>query len=186
MHCRAWSCSDERKEGICGVSGSSPPKPFIHSLQQVYSPYQRNWLAVLNANIPYYLQDYPLPEANPETVHASDKIGPLFDTLLPTCLPGFELEGHDRQKMLEVWPEGEEAAGEVCFPGPPHMLSSLISNSRYCTGFCPQKRALLSLGQWIHSRVAVSNPINPVVLQITTRTATERTETPLVASGRHA
>lgn len=146
MHCGTWSCSDERKEGICGVSGSSQLKRCIHSLQQVYSPYQRNWLAALNANIPYYLQDYPLPEANLKTVHASDKFGPLFDTPVPTCLPGFELEEHDRQKMLEVWPEGEEAAGEVCCPDPPRILSP-ISNARYCTGFCPQNRALLSLGQ---------------------------------------
>jgi hypothetical protein len=67
----------------------------------------------VNRRISYYVENCPDPQANPESIRASPKFGPLFNTLVPSCVPGFELEEHDLQKMKEVWPAGEKVAEEV-------------------------------------------------------------------------
>ncbi|KDR83626.1 hypothetical protein GALMADRAFT_235921 [Galerina marginata CBS 339.88] len=79
----------------------------------VYSPYQRNWLATLNANVPYYLEDCPTPQANDKSVRFSEHLASLFDSRVPPFIEGFELEEKDRAKMKEIWPEGEDAAAQV-------------------------------------------------------------------------
>ncbi|KAF8076516.1 FAD binding domain of DNA photolyase-domain-containing protein [Lyophyllum atratum] len=79
----------------------------------VYSPYQRNWLTVLNGNIPYYLEDCPMPESNSDSIHESKKFASLFETPVPTAVDGFELEEEDAKRMCEVWPAGEGVAAEI-------------------------------------------------------------------------
>ncbi|TFK43424.1 DNA photolyase, FAD-binding/Cryptochrome [Crucibulum laeve] len=79
----------------------------------VYSPYQRSWLATLNDNIPYYLEDCPLPKANPESIRASEKLCSLFHTSVPESLSGFELSNTDRETMTITWPAGEIVANEI-------------------------------------------------------------------------
>jgi deoxyribodipyrimidine photo-lyase len=81
---------------------------------QVYSPYQRNWLTILNANIPYYLEDCTKPDPNTNAIYASKILAALFETPVPLFVPGFELQEADRRKMGEVWPAGEDAAHKVC------------------------------------------------------------------------
>ncbi|KAG5639252.1 hypothetical protein H0H81_004913 [Sphagnurus paluster] len=79
----------------------------------VYSPYQRNWLTVLNNNIPYYLEDCPKPHPNPASIHDSKKFAPLFETPVPDSLEGFELTEEGSKKMRDIWPAGEDVAAEV-------------------------------------------------------------------------
>ncbi|KAJ7498792.1 FAD binding domain of DNA photolyase-domain-containing protein [Mycena latifolia] len=79
----------------------------------VYTPYQKVWLTKLNANIPHYLENCPSPHSNSESVRTSPKFGPLFESLVPESVPGFELDAVDRAKMEEVWPAGETKAQEV-------------------------------------------------------------------------
>ncbi|KAG6831143.1 hypothetical protein H0H92_012568 [Tricholoma furcatifolium] len=78
----------------------------------VYSPYQRSWLNVLNENISQYLEDYPQPKANPESIRKSKQFASLFDTPIPNTVEGFELTPADRKKMREVFPESEDTAVE--------------------------------------------------------------------------
>lgn len=79
----------------------------------MYSPYQRLWLATLNDNIPYYLEDCPTPKANGESIRTNEKFSALFEKEVPKELEGHVLEPHDKSKMEEVWPAGEDAAREV-------------------------------------------------------------------------
>lgn len=83
---------------------------------QVYSPYQRQWVATINANISYYLEDCPPPLPNNESIRYSDLFGTLFDVPVPNVVEGFELDSADRAIMEKVWPEGEDVATEVRRP----------------------------------------------------------------------
>ncbi|KJA30142.1 hypothetical protein HYPSUDRAFT_126179 [Hypholoma sublateritium FD-334 SS-4] len=77
----------------------------------VYSPYQRNWLATVNSNISYHLEDCANPTGNSSSIRTSDVFSPLFDTSIPAADVG--LQEDDANKMKEVWPEGEEAAAKI-------------------------------------------------------------------------
>ncbi|KAF9569316.1 hypothetical protein CPC08DRAFT_623471 [Agrocybe pediades] len=79
----------------------------------VYSPYQRNWITTVNANIPFYLQDCPYPQPNDDSIRSSKILGPLFDSVVPAFVEGFQLQQDDQASMKLIWPEGEEAAGRV-------------------------------------------------------------------------
>jgi deoxyribodipyrimidine photo-lyase len=85
------------------------------STLQVYSPYQRNWLTILNSNIPHYLENCPKPHANSESIYKKEQFASLFETPVPVYIPGFELDDDDRKKMQEVWPAGEDVAEKVLF-----------------------------------------------------------------------
>lgn len=80
-------------------------------LKQVYSPWQRNWLSVLNANLDW-LQAAPLPQANNKSIKSSPMYRPLFETPVPETVQGFECV--DRDKMSEYWPAGTKSAETVC------------------------------------------------------------------------
>ncbi|KAJ7507943.1 FAD binding domain of DNA photolyase-domain-containing protein [Mycena galericulata] len=106
----------------------------------VYTPYQKVWLAKLSANIPHYLENCPKPHPNPESVRKSIKIAPLFDSLVPESVTGFELDPADRAKMEQVWPAGETVAHDIlqrflrtkarsCQLGAVNPLSSGAENS---------------------------------------------------------
>lgn len=79
----------------------------------MYSPYQRLWIATLNDNIPYYLEDCPTPKANDDSIRENDKFSVLFEKEVPKELEGHVLELNDKRKMEEVWPAGEDAAKEA-------------------------------------------------------------------------
>lgn len=88
---------------------------YSSHILQVYSPYQRVWIARLNEKISTYLGESPLPEANSSTVREDPIFGPLFDTPVPHSVEGFELDSADRETMVKVWPAGSAAAQEVGF-----------------------------------------------------------------------
>ncbi|KAF8812552.1 hypothetical protein BYT27DRAFT_7087205 [Phlegmacium glaucopus] len=91
-----------------GVIVTKQKKPYA-----VYSPYQRQWITTINADIPYYLEDCLPPMPNNDSIRSSDLFGPLFDSLVPSMIEGFELDGADRALMAKVWPEGEDVAAEI-------------------------------------------------------------------------
>lgn len=82
---------------------------------QVYSPYQRIWIAKLNEKINTYLEESPPPEANPSFVRQDPTFGTLFNTPVPHSVEGFELDPADRERMVKVWPAGSAVAQEVKF-----------------------------------------------------------------------
>ncbi|KAG6854838.1 hypothetical protein C0991_012028 [Blastosporella zonata] len=91
----------------------------------VYSPYQRKWLSALNGNIPHYLEDCPSPQPNSASIRNSKIYAPLFETPVPNIVEGYELKESDRKKMLQVFPEGEDAAAEI-------LKRFLTTKSRTC------------------------------------------------------
>lgn len=89
--------------------------PYSPYVLQVYSPYQKNWIANLNEKISTYLEESPLPEANPSSVRQDPIFGTLFNTPVPHSVERFELDPADRETMVRVWPAGSVAAQEVGF-----------------------------------------------------------------------
>lgn len=81
--------------------------------EQVYSPYQRNWISTLNSHLDQYLKDFPRPYPNADGIREDPKLSKLFKTQVPTSVPGFKLEEHDRKMMTTVWPAGEDTARQV-------------------------------------------------------------------------
>ncbi|KAN0097489.1 DNA photolyase, FAD-binding/Cryptochrome [Tylopilus felleus] len=79
----------------------------------VYSPYQRLWIAKLNEKISTYLEESPLPQANPSSVRQDPTFGTLFNVPVPHSLEGFELDPADRETMVNVWPAGSTVAREM-------------------------------------------------------------------------
>lgn len=86
---------------------------YLPSILQVYSPYQRLWIAKLNEKISTYLEESPLPQANPSSVRQDPTFGTLFNVPVPHSLEGFELDPADRETMVKVWPAGSTVAREV-------------------------------------------------------------------------
>jgi len=85
----------------------------------VYSPYQRKWIAKVNENLPYYLNDWPLPTANAQLPGIQG-----LSTKVPEYVAGFQLGDDEAAKMREVWPHSEEAAAHV---GLSHLFLCLLS-----------------------------------------------------------
>jgi deoxyribodipyrimidine photo-lyase len=78
----------------------------------VFSPWQRKWQAFLEAH-EEYLFEAADPEANEAGVRSHPVYGKLFEGQVPEYLEGFECL--DCELMKVVWPEGNEAAVQVCF-----------------------------------------------------------------------
>ncbi|TFK29384.1 Cryptochrome/photolyase FAD-binding domain-containing protein [Coprinopsis marcescibilis] len=91
-----------------GIITSKGGKPYA-----VYSPYQKQWISVVNAAIARYLEEAKHPEANQPSIRSCPKLGELFNSALPVSVAGFELEDDDATAMKELWPEGEDKAKEV-------------------------------------------------------------------------
>ncbi|KAJ7591027.1 DNA photolyase, FAD-binding/Cryptochrome [Mycena floridula] len=90
-----------------GVVLTKEQKPY-----SVYSPYQRNWITVLNGNLPHYLEECPSPKPNDESIRTSN-YAKYFDSPVPESLRGFQLDESDLDTMTRVWPGGEAAAAEI-------------------------------------------------------------------------
>ncbi|THV08429.1 hypothetical protein K435DRAFT_832911 [Dendrothele bispora CBS 962.96] len=79
----------------------------------VYSPYQRNWLATLNNDVPAFIDESPKPHANSKQVRESKEFSHLFEAPVPKSIPGFELDQQDQKIMETVWPAGEDVALKI-------------------------------------------------------------------------
>ncbi|KAI0052987.1 hypothetical protein FA95DRAFT_1482511 [Auriscalpium vulgare] len=89
-----------------GVIKSQQGRPYA-----VYSPFQRQWLTVLNADRDKYLAGLPPPEANPSSIRDHPTYRTLFDSPIPDHIDGFECA--DRDQMTVTWPAGSDAAREM-------------------------------------------------------------------------
>ncbi|KAI5125011.1 hypothetical protein M0805_007435 [Coniferiporia weirii] len=76
----------------------------------VYSPWQKNWLAVLNNNLEW-IAEVPMPNANDKSIHSSDRFSELFNSAVPEYVEGFECI--DKTEMAEYWPPGTNTAMQV-------------------------------------------------------------------------
>ncbi|KAG2116073.1 DNA photolyase, FAD-binding/Cryptochrome [Suillus discolor] len=79
----------------------------------VYSPYQRNWISILNSNLSDYLKEFPSPDPNPSTIRENHVFGPLFDIDVPVSVHGFELDPEEAANMANIWPAGTLSAKEM-------------------------------------------------------------------------
>jgi hypothetical protein len=91
----------------------SPVLLFSVCTFQVYSPYQRNWIGVLNSNPIDYLDEFPSPKPNPSTIRENNVLGPLFDADVPMSVHGFELDPEETANMVKIWPAGTSSAKEA-------------------------------------------------------------------------
>lgn len=78
---------------------------------QVYSPFQRQWLSVINADVDEYLAEAEAPSANPPSVKDHSLFKKLFASDIPSHIEGFQCP--DKDQMAVVWPAGIDAAREV-------------------------------------------------------------------------
>ena len=85
----------------------------VNSEYQVYSPFQRQLVSVINADTDKYLTEAKTLDANSPL--ASVKEHPSFQELfaheVPSQIDGFECP--DRDNMALVWPAGTDTAREV-------------------------------------------------------------------------
>lgn len=81
-------------------------------LDQVYSPWQRQWLDKLNENLDW-IAEMPAPQPNEANIRQSPKFKILFDSPIPDHVEGFQCEKDDKENMKEFWPAGAEAASKV-------------------------------------------------------------------------
>ncbi|KAG1755580.1 DNA photolyase, FAD-binding/Cryptochrome [Suillus lakei] len=79
----------------------------------VYSPYQRNWIGVLNSNLLNYLNEFPSPKPNPSMTRENPVFGPLFDADIPVSVHGFDLDPEETANMVKFWPAGTSSAKET-------------------------------------------------------------------------
>jgi hypothetical protein len=79
----------------------------------VYSPFQRNWLSKLNANL-HWLDEAPGPAPNNASIHKNPTFQALFNCIIPDHVDGFECADHEAMEVL--WPEGTFRAKEVLLP----------------------------------------------------------------------
>lgn len=131
---RAWGDRHQAKESLCRMFHVFLGFCILILVSQVYSPYQKNWIATLNDNLVHYLEECPEVSPNNKTCKLSEKLAPLFDTPIPEHLDGFELETNNKRKMREVWPEGEDTAVKVS-SHPLSVEESFVSLSRYWRHF---------------------------------------------------
>ena len=78
---------------------------------QVYSPFQRQWLSVINADVDKYLAEAETPSANSPSVKDHPLFQKLFASEIPSHVDGFQC--CDKDQMAVVWPAGTDAAREV-------------------------------------------------------------------------
>ncbi len=78
---------------------------------QVYSPFQRQWLSVINADADKYLTEAASPDANSPSVKDHLGFQKLFASEVPSHVDGFQCP--DKDRMTLVWPAGTDTAREV-------------------------------------------------------------------------
>ncbi|KZV76131.1 hypothetical protein PENSPDRAFT_741498 [Peniophora sp. CONT] len=77
----------------------------------VYSPFQKQWIQVLNSDVNKHLAEAPEPAANSKAIKSDSKFGKLFESDIPDHVDGFECE--DADVMRELWPAGSDAGREM-------------------------------------------------------------------------
>jgi hypothetical protein len=89
----------------------TPGKLKLKPEYQVYSPFQRQWLSVINADVDKYLAEAETPSANPPSVKDHSLLQKLFASEIPLHIEGFQCS--DKDQMAVIWPAGTDAAREV-------------------------------------------------------------------------
>jgi deoxyribodipyrimidine photo-lyase len=74
---------------------------------QVFTPFKKSWFEHVKAH-PYLLKEFAVP-----TEWKNEEAGTQLPDKVPTSLAGFELSDARRAKMMELYPAGEDHAGEL-------------------------------------------------------------------------
>jgi len=89
-----------------GLLSTKQGKPYT-----VYSPFQRQWLSVINADTDKYLTEAASPDANSPSVKDHPGFQKLFASEVPSHVDGFQCP--DKDRMTLVWPAGTDTAREM-------------------------------------------------------------------------
>jgi len=89
-----------------GLLSTKQGKPYT-----VYSPFQRQWLSVINADVDKYLAEAEAPSANSPSVKDHSLFQKLFASEIPSHIEGFQCS--DKDQMSVVWPAKTDVAREV-------------------------------------------------------------------------
>ncbi|KAI9609425.1 hypothetical protein H4Q26_007379 [Puccinia striiformis f. sp. tritici PST-130] len=79
----------------------------------VFGPWQRNWANLVNSNLDEYIGKSEDCKPNNASIKDIKILKDLFDSEVPTSLPGFELSEQDSLVMNENWKAGEHAAEKL-------------------------------------------------------------------------
>lgn len=93
---------------------------------QVYSPFQRQWLSVINADVDEYLAEAEGPNANSPSLKNHSVFRKLFASEVPSHIEGFQCS--DKDQMAVVWPAGTDAAREVSWTYNKHTVPFMRGN----------------------------------------------------------
>ncbi|KAI0269121.1 DNA photolyase, FAD-binding/Cryptochrome [Gloeopeniophorella convolvens] len=92
-----------------GLLSTKQGKPYTG--RQVYSPFQRQWVSVINDCTQKYLTEVPPPNENPASVKNHPILGTFFNSEIPSHVAGFDCP--DKDEMSVIWPAGTDAAREM-------------------------------------------------------------------------
>ncbi|MBW0512689.1 hypothetical protein O181_052404 [Austropuccinia psidii MF-1] len=79
----------------------------------VFGPWQRNWANLVNSNFDDYIESAAECGSNNEDAKTDNIIGKLFESEVPSFIPGFQLSPEEIKAMKEHWKEGEQAAQDL-------------------------------------------------------------------------
>lgn len=79
----------------------------------VFGPWQRNWANLINSNLEKYTGAAADCQPNNPEIKEDKILAQLFESEIPSSLPGFELSSEDSKTMSENWKAGEHAAQEL-------------------------------------------------------------------------
>ncbi|KAH9964010.1 DNA photolyase, FAD-binding/Cryptochrome [Russula compacta] len=89
-----------------GLLSTKQGKPYT-----VYSPFQRQWLSVINADRDKYLAEAASPNANSPSLKDHPIFRNLFASEVPSHIDGFQCP--DKDQMVVIWPAGTDTAREM-------------------------------------------------------------------------
>lgn len=82
----------------------------------VFSPFHRAWSAMLVKDLDKYSKEYPMPQANNDSVRSDKVLGKLFEDKVPEEVEGFELPSKEyADRVRALYPAGTEVAEQASF-----------------------------------------------------------------------
>jgi hypothetical protein len=123
---------------------------------QVYSPFQRQWSSMINADVDKYLAEAESPSANSPSVKGPSLFQKLFASEIPSHIEGFRCS--DKGHMATVWPAGTDAVREVSWTLQRGYHTLYARKQRCCAVFSTQSPGILIWAWLILSRKAQRLP----------------------------
>lgn len=147
---QAWSLPN--RENLTLYVLCAREKLKVNPEYQVYSPFQRQWSSVINADVDKYLAEAESPSANSPSVKGHPLFQKLFASEIPSHVEGFRCS--DKDQMAVVWPAGTDAAREVSWTLQRGYHTLYARKQRCCAVFSTQSPGIPIWAWLILSRKA--------------------------------